>query len=383
MGTGKKWEEIRRIGGGGQSTVFLVRTTERMVERYVHLQKLMELSAQSFNEVRAQEFAHAAFEYSRDEHPSELGAMKKFDARAAGAEGEQHALDRLKSEIAVLEEKKPGLLKLLDSDESERWIVTEYCPGGTLEEHPFTCTGNAGLALTLFRSLVETVAELHKENIVHRDIKPANVFIGSGGRLILGDFGIVFLPNQPQRMTFTHESVGPRDYMPPWAGLGQRTEEIKPNFDVYMLGKLLWCMVAGRSKLPREWHRRPDYDLTRQFADNPDMHLINAILDKCLVENPDGCLKGAQDLLKEVDRALGIVGRRGQALAPGVPRPCHVCGVGFYEAEELVKTKLGTSVGSLRVWNKGGNDPVNLEVETFVCDHCDHVEFFTTRHVRR
>ncbi len=31
-------------------------------------------------------------------------------------------------------------------------------------------------------------------------------------------------------------------YMPPWADIGGRLEKIDSNFDVYMLGKLLWCM---------------------------------------------------------------------------------------------------------------------------------------------
>jgi len=52
--------------------------------------------------------------------------------------------------------------------------------------------------------------------VVHRDIKPQNIFIGEQGELLLGDFGIVFLPNQAERLSFTGESVGPRDFMPPW-----------------------------------------------------------------------------------------------------------------------------------------------------------------------
>jgi hypothetical protein len=45
--------------------------------------------------------------------------------------------------------------------------------------------------------------------------------------------------------------------MPQWGDLGERLEHVQPNFDVYMLGKLLWCMVSGRLKLPREYHKKP------------------------------------------------------------------------------------------------------------------------------
>jgi eukaryotic-like serine/threonine-protein kinase len=150
----------------------------------------------------------------------------------------------------VLSQGRPGLLKLLDSNESEQWIVTEYCDGGTLENHLPTFRGNARVALTSFRSLVETVVPLHREKIVHRDIKPQNIFVRDRYQLILGDFGVVFLPNRPHRLTTTNESVGPYDYMPQWAALGERLETVEPNFDVYMLGKVLWCMVSGRLRLP-------------------------------------------------------------------------------------------------------------------------------------
>jgi serine/threonine protein kinase len=128
-----------------------------------------------------------------------------------------------------------GLPKLLDFNEAERWIVTEYFPERTLEHHPHKYRGKVGPALEAFRSLVQTVAMLHREAYVHRDIKPANVFIRNDDELVLGDFGIVFLPNALDRVTQTGERVGPRDYMPPWANLGTRHEKVHPKDDVYML----------------------------------------------------------------------------------------------------------------------------------------------------
>jgi len=127
---------------------------------------------------------------------------------------EFEAIARLKNEITALGQGLSGLPKLLDSNEAERWIITEYFPEGTLEHHPFKYRGEAGRALEAFRSLVQTVSMLHKEGYVHRDVKPANVFIRSDNELVLGDFGIVFLPHGPDRVTQTGERVGPRDYMP-------------------------------------------------------------------------------------------------------------------------------------------------------------------------
>ena len=54
-----------------------------------------------------------------------------------------------------------------------------------------------------------------------------------GGVTVHYSVGIVFLPDQPKRLTRTNESVGPHDYMPPWADVGGRLGDVHPNFDVY------------------------------------------------------------------------------------------------------------------------------------------------------
>jgi serine/threonine protein kinase len=282
VGTLSDWEKVRQepLGGGGQSTVYLVRRPARREAREKSLETLKALSAQNLNYPSAADFARASLDVAREESPSELGALKKFNPRAAGPAAEQQALGRMKREIEVLEQNRPGLVKLLDRNESENWIVTEYCANGTLEQHLARYKGNVKLALTSFLSLVKTVLELHKETIVHRDIKPQNIFVGDGNELLLGDFGIVFLPNQPDRLSVTNESVGPRDFMPPWVFLGDLPGEISPAFDVYMLGKVLWCMVAGRLKLHREDFLHPQLNVVKMWPNDPDMHMVNTILGK-------------------------------------------------------------------------------------------------------
>ncbi len=225
--------------------------------------------------------------------------------------------------------------------------------------------------MSAFRPLVTTVAALHSENIFHRDIKPANIFLGYDGKLVLGDFGIAFLPDLPERLTFTNESVGPRDYMPPWAESEERLETISGAFDVYMLGKLLWCMVAGRLKLTREWYKRRDFDLTVKFPNDPQMHMINAILEKCLHDDPEKCVSSSE-LLTWVDAHLSVMQRGGQMLRDGVPRLCHVCGQGNYQPETLLSNN---KVGALRLW-VGGSDISSINVQPFACNSCGHITFF-------
>jgi len=228
-------------------------------------------------------------------------------------------------------------------------------------------------ALKAFRSVVATVALLHREKKVHRDIKPANVFIAEDDRLVLGDLGIVYMPDQRERLTVTNEKVGPRDYMPQWGDLGERLENVHPNFDVYMLGKLLWCMTAGRLKLPREYFKRDPFNLTIIFPGNPDMYAINGILEKCVVEEPAQCLDSAKELLDLVDENLAMIERDGQLLTDDVPRPCRVCGRGRYRKVGLDANVVGEPVVRMDMAGKP------LGVSMFVCDVCSHADFFGVR----
>jgi serine/threonine protein kinase len=373
-----EWEEIRPLGGGGQSDVFLVRTPKRKAERESCLDRLGSMSGTVYDSNGAAEFAEAAWNYARTEELSELGALKVFKIPPQGVglspmpgSKEFEAIARLKNEIGALGLGLPGLPRLLDSCEEERWIVTEYFPELTLEHHPLKYKGRVLPALKAFRSLVQTVAALHGQRLVHRDIKPANVFIRND-ELVLGDFGIVYVPSAPDKVTLTGERVGPRDYMPPWANLGVRHQNVHPRDDVYMLGKLLWCMLDGRAVLPREYHKHPelDFDLTKTFPDDPHMHLVNSILNASVVEQADKCLAGAQDLFIAVETTISIIERGGQLLGENVPRPCHVCGRGNYSVHSAA-----VSEGNLRIWTQS-NETKLLQVRLLSCDACGHVQIF-------
>jgi len=370
------WEYVAPLGGGGQSNVSLVRSPERVTERAKCIVDIVRAVSSGEGKV----LAEATWMYARPELPSELGALKVFkippeSKGGAPKPGTKHhrAVQRLKNEIKMLERGRPGLPRLLHSDVANRRIVTEYFPERSLDKNPVRYKGQVARALRAFRSVVQTVVDLHAENCVHRDIKPANIFVRSDDDLVLGDFGIVFVADQAERVTFVDERVGPRDFMPDWADRTERLENVESNIDIYELGKLLWCMVAGKPKLPREHFTKPEFDLTVQFPGNPDMYLINRILNHCVSEDPKKCIS-AGDLLSIVDVSLAALERGGQLIAAGVPRPCRVCGVGHYQVEKLATTHTS---GSIRMWvGHAGGDTVRIPVQVLACDSCGHVEFF-------
>jgi len=365
MSTYGDWEILGDpLGAGGQSTVYLVRSPARTAERIGHLDTIRRALSQN----QPAELAKAISSYAREDYTSEQGALKVFRIREWGAPAEH----RFKAEISVLRQDKPHLPKLLAHDEEEQWLVTEYFPSGTLDKSPLKYKGEPILALKAFRSLVETVANaLHAHDIVHRDIKLHNVFIGPNGDLVPGDFGIAFVP-ESTRVTLTDERVGPWDYMPQWADLGVRLEAVKPNFDVYILGKLLWCMVAGRLRLPREYHRRPGFDLMTAFPERQNMHLINRILDRCIVEEPHQCLSSAAELLELVDKTLAITEKGAPVLDEQGKflLPCRMCGVGSYQ-----EYGPGTHM-TIQTHDSYNRHVGAMSVRPFICSVCGHFQYF-------
>ncbi len=357
------WEVVGPLGSGGQSEVYKVRTPKRAAQRANISKNLQKI----WDAVQLETLASAMYEFARPDEPNELAALKAFKIPNKNPEHDL-AIGRLSNEISVLSQSLPGMLKLLDSNKDEGWIVTDLMRGGTLEDHPEMFKGDAYRALKAFRPLVSAVMHLHVEKKVHRDIKPANVFITDGGQLVLGDFGIVYVLDR-ERLTLTNERVGPRDYMPQWANLGERHENVEPNFDVYMLAKLLWCMASGHLKLPREWHKKPAYDLTELFPNDDGMPLINNILDKCLVEEPEQCLSSAQELLPLVGLSISTIESGGQMHTAA--RRCHVCGRGHYVAEFPADQGV-----HLPCYDENNRQLGVLRISVFKCTFCSHHEFF-------
>ena len=288
-------------------------------------------------------------------------------------------MGRLQAEMKALDAlRHPAILRLLQGcnpTEHERFMVTEFHPNGTLDDHLARYRGRALESLEAFRPLVDAVCAIHAKDAIHRDIKLPNIFVAGDGRLVLGDFGIVIFRNADHRLTETYERVGSRDWMAPWVATQNRLalEEVNPTLDVFPLGKTLWCMVAGRPNL-EYWYfdqeakgSRPANNLQRLFPDDPAMPIVNEILEKCVVQYEEACLKTANELLDVVDKATERLRRFGRKPADDSPWPCQMCGNGHYAREPL---RLLTSMATAR------NANANAVLYAYSCTNCGHSELF-------
>jgi len=122
-------------------------------------------------------------------------AVKSIDKSKIGR------LDHLQREVYLLSKMDHnGIMKMVDcyEDESCVHIVTEKYTGGELFDKIIEKTTKDGCfsevkAAKIIKSLLESVAYLHENEIVHRDIKPENILFESkdeNSDVKLIDFGL-------------------------------------------------------------------------------------------------------------------------------------------------------------------------------------------------
>ncbi|EFJ53307.1 NimA-related protein kinase 3 [Volvox carteri f. nagariensis] len=125
-------------------------------------------------------------------------------------------------------------------------IVMEYAPGGDLaaaiqrrqqEKKPFT----EDEIMFWFVQVVLALYHVHGKNVLHRDLKSQNIFIGEGGLLKLGDFGIARVLNSDTELART--VIGSPYYLSP-----EICEDRPYNrkSDVWSLGCVLYELTTLR-----------------------------------------------------------------------------------------------------------------------------------------
>lgn len=371
-----RWLTVDDLGGGGQGQVFLARDTERcdfdkdiwpLIRRAV--QGVVSIGSEPSVIASARQLAEALERYLIEKDAGQHSALKVIRPEVIR---DISGKARLNREIQVLQmEIHPNVIRLIDASQEEGWFVMNYYPMGNLgkAENKLLFKGDPLGALKAFRPLVEAVAALHKQGIVHRDIKPENIFVSVRG-LVLGDFGLVhFDDDSATRVSETYENVGSRDWMPGWA-MGMRVEDVKPSFDTFCLGKVLWAMVSGKTKLPLWYFSKPQHDLAEQFPADERIRWINRILQGCVVEEESACFPSASELLDGIEEIIEILRRGGQVLRKEIDRYCQVCGHGRYMAI------LNETTSTAAIHNFG-LVPVGVpNWRIYRCTYCGHIQFF-------
>jgi len=172
----------------------------------------------------------------------------------------------------------PNVVRVFDVGEEEGrpFIVMEHVDGGTLADLTKRRRPPRERALSLLSQACAGLGHAHGEGLVHRDVKPQNLLISrADGRLKIADFGIARAIEEAG-VTRTGLVLGTKPYMAPEQLEGGK---LTPATDVYALG------VVGRELLGE---RVP-----------PE---LNALLERCVHENPRRRFADARQLGAALDR---------------------------------------------------------------------------------
>jgi tetratricopeptide (TPR) repeat protein/peroxiredoxin/tRNA A-37 threonylcarbamoyl transferase component Bud32 len=178
--------------------------------------------------------------------------------------------------------------------------------------------------LHAFVGVCNAVAYAHSRGVLHRDLKPHNVVLGDFGEVIVLDWGLARLIDQPDDSAAAGLDVAPDDaaaatvqgqvlgtpaYMAPEQAEG-RLDRLGPATDVYGLGAILFEILTGGAPfssgdttalLRRVVHELPAPP-RELVADTPPA--LNAVCLKALAKEPAERYASAKELASEVEHWL-------------------------------------------------------------------------------
>ncbi|CAN8266853.1 unnamed protein product [Cochlearia groenlandica] len=246
--------------------------------------------------------------YKGELHDGTKIAVKRMESSVVSDKG----LAEFQSEITVLTKMRHRhLVALLGYclDGSERLLVYEYMPQGTLSQHlfhwkeeerkPLDWTRRLAIALDVARG-VEYLHTLAHQSFIHRDLKPSNILLGDDMRAKVSDFGLVRLAPDGKYSIETRVA-GTFGYLAPeYAVTGRVTTKV----DIFSLGVILMELITGRKALDESQPEDSVHLVTwfRRIAASKDENAFKNAID------PNIGLDLDKDTLASVEKVWELAG---------------------------------------------------------------------------
>jgi serine/threonine-protein kinase len=183
--------------------------------------------------------------------------------------------------------------------------------------------------LSSFIAICNAIGYAHSRGVLHRDLKPSNVMVGSFGEVVVLDWGLAKMIDQPDDdeenllesgpisvtddvgidATMQGAVLGTLPYMAPEQAAG-RIDKIDSRTDIYGLGAILFAILTGdhphRGTSTREVRSQILNEPTpRVREENSKIHpVLDAICAKAMAKKRSERYAKARDLAEDVRRWL-------------------------------------------------------------------------------
>ncbi len=204
----------------------------------------------------------------------------------------------------------PNIVKFhtLSYDAAGRYLVTDYCEGGTLRdlmESPRQL--KLDLCLKLIIDILQGLDHAHECGVIHSDLKPENILLVtelSGWTAQIGDFGVAQLTENIGGRHVSLGATGSPAYMAP----ERYYKRNSPASDLYAVGIILFELVVGH----RPFSGRPGEmmvaHLNKPVVIPEGVPLpLHSIITKALQKLPQRRFSSAKEMLKSVSLAAEIL----------------------------------------------------------------------------
>jgi len=130
------------------------------------------------------------------------------------------------------------------------FYAMKYVRGSRLDEY---AAQGASLRdhLRKFQAVCDAVAFAHAHGVIHRDLKPQNIMIGSFGEVLVLDWGVAKIRDDPRSSAAYQTSdgtvIGTQNYMSPEQARGE-VDQLDERADIYSLGAVLAFLLNDQPK---------------------------------------------------------------------------------------------------------------------------------------
>ncbi|MDQ6726526.1 MAG: AAA family ATPase, partial [Actinomycetota bacterium] len=234
---------------------------------------------------------------------------------------------RLEREMAALDRTSGPIGGLLGAGREDgfQYFVMPFVPGVSLEERLAAGPLTLREALTVGRSVVESLAAAHGHGVLHRDVRPSNVIVepvvGAIVTATLTDYGVAHLArvhgSMPESWLRTARYASPE-------AAGLVSHEVDERSDLYSTGAVLFECLAGRPLFAAETVG----EVLRQHITEPVPPLrslgvvvpgsLDEVVQRLLMKDPAERYSSARAVLVDLDQILAALDSDLAAPAVGV-----------------------------------------------------------------